>query len=470
MNLIEQVSSSFYLLPSTLIIGIIIIAGFFFGRSVHRLKFPAILGYMLAGVVLGPSFLNIANNDIQQHLDFFVQITLALVALNIGLELKIKELWGSGRSILCIILSESFMAFLLTGTMVFLLTHNIPLAVLLGCVAPASAPAGTVAVIQEYKSHGKLTKALYAVVGFDDGLAIIIFGFALAFVKFWFAYQGDSFASYSILPLFLQPLQEIGLSFLLGVMFAVGFYLLAKKIADPRETLVLLLGFILITASISKAAGASIILSNMVMGLILGNIPTRDFRSNIEIPLMDIMPFMYIMFFVLAGAHLDISRLGSISLLGLVYVLGRTSGLLGGAWLGAAVTKAEPSIRKYLGFGILSQAGVAIGLSLIIKNELHNLGDLVELPQGGTIYAGDLIGGIVITTITVTSIVFGVIGPLLTKVALKKAGEIPEINHARLRDFHKVIALKKAKPHLWTVYKRSGSHSDNAVEHVHKRH
>jgi len=333
MTVSEWLTHAGSFVPLTVIIGIILISGFFAGRSIHKIKLPVILGYMLTGVIIGPSFLNIASEEVQNHLDSFVQITLTLVALHIGLELKITDLRALGKSIWVIIFSESFFAFVGTAGLVFLFTDNIPLAILAGGVAPASAPAGTVAVIQEYKASGKLTKSLYAVIGFDDGLAIIIFGFALAFVHYFFSSSALHTSSDTV-ALIIKPLGEIGLCFVLGVAFATVFYFMSSKTSSSPDMFALTIAFILISNYICVLTKSSIILTNMITGLILGNLKRKRIRENLEGPLKEMMPFLYILFFVLAGAHLEISRLSSISVLGIVYVVGRLLGLMGGAWFG----------------------------------------------------------------------------------------------------------------------------------------
>jgi len=159
-------------------------------------------------------------------------------------------------------------------------------------------------------------------------------------------------------------------------------------------------------------------MTNMVVGFVLVNTRRQALVHRVMAPLLDIMPLLFILFFCLAGSHLKLSTLPTLGLLGFVYIIGRSAGLIGGARLGAMIGKVDSKIKKYIGLGILSQAGVAIGLSLIIKHELVQLDAKYNLPHAATI------GAVVLTTITATCIFFEIIGPILTKVALKKAGEI----------------------------------------------
>jgi len=218
-------------LPILLLIGLTIILGYYFGRNMKFIKLPSIIGYMLFGVLLGPSLLHIFHDELQRDLSFITEIALGFVALSIGLELKFSALKKLGRGIIYIILLESFMAFLLVFLVVWGFTRDLSLALIFGSIAPASAPAGTVAVIQEYKAKGNLTKALYAVVGFDDGVGIMIFGFAAAIVRFLLINQTSSDHP-SIAIAMLTPLREIAFSFIIGGALAVIFSFLAAS--TPR--------------------------------------------------------------------------------------------------------------------------------------------------------------------------------------------------------------------------------------------
>jgi Kef-type K+ transport system membrane component KefB len=151
----------------------------------------------------------------------------------------------------------------------------------------------------------------------------------------------------------------------------------------------------------------------MVMGMVLVNTQRSSLLSQIHDSLADIMPLLFLLFFTLAGANLHISELPALGLLGLVYVFSRSAGLIGGAWFGSSLGGLGKTIRNNLGLGILSQAGVAIGLALIVRNEFAELGP-----------AGEAIGATVITTVSATCIIFELIGPITTKIALRRAGEI----------------------------------------------
>jgi len=402
-------------------VGITALVGFYSGRGARKIKLPSILGYMLIGIVLGPSLLNMFNESSLGRLSFITQIALGFVAFSIGSELSLSSLKRLGPGIISIILAESFAAFIVVSIAVYLLTRDLPMAIIFGAVAPASAPAGTVAVIQEYKAKGSLTKALYAVVGFDDGLAILIFGFAAAVAKNLLIHQaGESTGSFAAA--LTAPVKEIGLSLIVGGIIGLVFCLMVKNLHNSGDLLVIVFGAIVLGAGLSERWHLSLILTNMVVGFTLANTRREALVHRVTSSLTDLMPLMFVLFFCLAGAHLQLSALPKLGLLGVVYILARTAGLIGGARLGAMAGHVEPKIKKYIGFGILSQAGVAIGLSLIVKHELDLLGAEYSLTHATEI------GASVLTTVTATCVFFEIVGPILTKVALKKAGEIPADN------------------------------------------
>ena len=413
-----SVDISFLEFSALTLLGIVTIIGYYMGHTARLVKLPSIIGYMILGVILGPSVLHLISEPAMEHLSFITEIALGLVAFSIGAELSISSLKRLGPGIVSIIFAESFAAFFVVTGLVYLLTRDFPMALIFGAMAPASAPAGTVAVIQEYKAKGNLTKALYAVVGFDDGLAIIIFGFAAALAKNLLIAEATG-QNGSILPALLPPLKEIGLCLLVGGIVGFAFCQMVRKLESSKDILIIIFGAVLIVTGLSLRWHLSLIMTNMVVGFVLVNTRREALVHRVMAPLPNIMPLIFIMFFCLAGAHLELASLPALGALGVVYVLGRSAGLIGGARIGAMLGHVDSKVKKYIGLGILSQAGVAIGLSLIVKHEFALLNAEFNIPHALKI------GTTVLTTVTATCIFFEIIGPILTKIALSKAGEIP---------------------------------------------
>lgn len=418
MNIIETIQqwSANNHLPLLLILGFLAFAGLFAGKSMKYIRLPSIIGYMVIGVLFGPSLLGILNHETMAKLSFLPEIALSFVALSIGLELHIPSLKREGKGIVVIILAESLAAFAVTTCGIYLLTKNLPLALIFGAIAPASAPAGTVAVIQEYKAKGPLTRALYSVVGFDDGFGIIIFGFAAAIAKSLLGREIGT-ASEGFWHMIAAPAMEVGLSIATGGILSFIFILIARKLKNSRDLFILIFAVVLIANGISLRFHLSSILTNMILGMVFVNTQPNKLVEQVRTEIGRVLPLLFVLFFIMAGANLHLAAVPALGIIGIVYIACRSAGLMGGAWFGASISGAPENIRKYLGMGILSQAGVAIGLALIVSSEFANFGA-----------AGSYIGTTVITTVTATSIFFEMIGPVLTKIGLKRAKEIDVSN------------------------------------------
>lgn len=418
-NFLMMLDLSFLHISALTLLGISMLVGFYVGRLSRRARLPSIIGYMILGVIFGPSILHLFSDTMLDDLSFITEVSLGLVAFSIGSELCLSSLKGLGSGIILIILSESFLAFLVVVGAIYFLTRDVPMALIFGAMAPASAPAGTVAVIHEYKARGSLTKALYAVVGFDDGLAIMIFGFAAALARSLLVGEATG-STESVIMSLAAPLKEIVLSLVTGMVVGLVFCQMVHRLHNSRDILIIVFGAVLLATGLSLRWHLSLILTNMIVGFVLVNTRQEALARDVTAPLHELMPLVFVLFFCLAGAHLKLSVLPSLGLIGIVYILARSAGLVGGAYVGGLLGRVEEKVKKYVGMGILSQAGVAIGLSLIVRHEFAQLDVQYNLPHA------DVIGTSVLTTVTATCIFFEIIGPILTRIALKKAGEISE--------------------------------------------
>ncbi|MBA7629548.1 hypothetical protein ES703_37047 [subsurface metagenome] len=391
-----------------LLFGIIILTGFLGKKLSNLVKLPGVTGYLIVGAILGQSLFNLLNPQFLDKTGFITDITLGVVGFIIGYHLVFKKFKQIRKGIFIMILTESLGAFLLVSITIFILTRRIELALLLGAIAPASAPAGTVSVLQEYRARGTLTNSLLAIVGLDDGLGIMIYVFMAAIIKA----SVFSAKSISFLNIFLVPIYHILLSIVIGGCAGILLPYILRKVHTREETMIIVFGFIFLFTGISNFLNISLILVNLSMGIAAANLYPLLHRRVSRI-FDETVPIIYIIFFVLAGAHLNTKLLPAMGLIGLIYIVSRSSGLIGGASLGASISKAPKKIKKYLGLGLLSQAGVAIGLSLLIIREFSIYGE-----------AGKELGTIIVTTIAATTIFFEIIGPIATKFAITKAGEV----------------------------------------------
>jgi len=388
-------------------ISVAIIFGFLAGELVHQIRLPGVVGYLIAGLILGPSFLHVFSPPLLDDLELFSSFALSLIAFIIGSEMKISTLREMGKGIGLITILESFGAFLLVATGVYVLTGKLFWALVFGAMAPASAPAGTVAVLQECRAKGRLTNALYAVVGLDDGLAIVIFAIAVALGKL--ILTGGVISLVAVLK---GPVLEITGSIVLGVLAGLVTGYFTRKTRLESNILTVSLAGVLICAALASYLHFSLILANLSLGMVFVNtFPAANKKAYRAIQSISLP--VYIIFFFVAGASLQVKLLPSMGALGLMYIGCRIAGLVGGAFLGAVLSRQHPVIRKYLGLGILSQAGVAIGLSVLAAGEFEMLGE-----------GGQSLAIAVVNTIAASTILFEIIGPIGAKIAVSKAGEI----------------------------------------------
>ena len=415
------------------LVGIILTAAFFGGRLFNRLRFPEVTGYIFAGIALKqllPLF-NVIPKErftelVGDKLGQIPEITLALIAFVIGGSLPIAQLRRLGRGIAWIGMTEGFGAFicvtLLTLAVAPLVLYaavegvdpfNVvaAFALLMGAFSAATAPAATVAVIREFRARGDLTTTLLGVVGLDDAVALTIFTFAsAAAASLMTVGQG---VGGGLLMQVARPFLDILGSAVLGVAFGFGARYVVRLFRNKRESIVGGLGLILLSGGTAVALGLSPLFTNMLAGFILINSSSRSLR--VFRSLEDVEAPVYAMFFTLAGTHLEFDSLGTVSLLAGVYLVARLVGKVTGVKVGAKLGRAPKVVSRYLGFGLMPQAGVAIGLVLIAKN------NPVFAPFATTMTS------IILGTVAINEI----IGPPLTAYSLKKANEVTEKRAAK---------------------------------------
>lgn len=390
-----------------LLIGITLLLSQAGANLLRRLKVPQVVGYILMGVILGRSALNWLHPG---TLEGVTSIALGLIGFTIGSQLKIAELRRVGKSILLISFLEAFGAFVLVTISVWILTGKLFEGLIFGALASATAPAATVDVLEEYRCRGIFTTTVLAVVGIDDGIALLIYGFAAPFAKV--LYHPETHFGFFHSMLF--PLRELGLSVVIGLVLGAIFSRALKYFTLPGERLIAVLGMVLIACGLAEIWHLSLILTNMVFGLAVGNIEPIRTRKLGE-AISGFSPPIYILFFAMVGARLDVRLLPVMGLLGIVYIIFRAAGKFGGAYLGALWSHAPDTVRKYLGLALFSQAGVAIGLAIAASNDFSAVG-----PEGAAF------GSLVINTITATTFVVQLVGPSFTRIAVFKAGEARE--------------------------------------------
>ena len=396
-----------YELKKFLVLGIVLILGYFGTVIFEKHKLPKVISYIVIGFLLGKSILGLIDGKTINQLNFISFITLSFIGFTVGGELVYKKIKELGASIPVITIMESFGAFLLVFGGVYLVTKSIAAGLLLGALASATAPAATVGVLWQYKAKGPLTTTLFAVVGLDDASSLIIYAFASTFAINMLKHAGHS----SILSIIGKPLIDISGAVILGAICGTALHFIGKKMRKPENLLLITLGTIMLCAGVAQTFGFSLILTNMILGVTLINISPRN-RKYFDV-IYNFQPPFYTLFLILVGAHLDYRMIPMIGAVGIVYIITRMLGKSVGAWVGATVSHAPEVVRKYLFFGLYSAAGVPIGLAIEMAQNIKPLGK-----------AGAHWSTVIVTVVIATLFVFEVVGPLLAKHAIIKAGEV----------------------------------------------
>jgi len=388
-------------------ISLILVVGFIFGKGAKLLKLPSVSGYLIAGLLLGPSLFNFVSSEEAKSFEIISEITLSFIAFGIGSEFMLKDIIQMGKKITIITLAEVIGAIgVVFSVMYFIFNQDFAFSLVIASMSAATAPAATIMVIRQYRAYGPVTKTILPVVALDDVFGIVAFGIAISIAKI--LVSGTEFSLFKIIGI---PIYEIFGSLLLGLVLGVSLALLTKKI-DPKDELqIKTIFFVGIATGLSKVLDFSPLLTNIMMGATLANL--RAFSNRSFSAVNDFVPIFYILFFTIAGAALDLKILYTVGLIGAAYIVARATGKILGAYIGAKSVNAEPQVQKYLGFALLPQGGISIGLSVIVMQQLP-------------IYS------VQITTIIMASVLFyETLGPIFAKISIHKAGEInilPDVN------------------------------------------
>ncbi len=394
-------------------IAILLAIGLLFAKVAQRIRLPSVTGFILAGVVLGPSGFGLITIDSVGHkLDHFTEMALMLIAFGIGEHIELRRLGSIAKDVSYISVTQAVATFLIVTVSILITTFlvngiwsglqdQLVLSLLLGAVAVATAPAAVLHVVRETGARGILTSTLMAVVAVDDGLAIMFFGIAIAACH-QIVGQGDVSPATAIFSSFSEITLSLGIGVLTG--FLLDFTL--KKLHNRGEMLTVGLALLLLCGETTRAFHLSPLLAGMSAGFTIINRAERDVRLFRTINAFE--PPIYVLFFTLAGVHLDLSTLKLAGWVGLVYFLTRTFGKYFGTVLGGILSGAKPVVRNYLGLALIPQAGVAIGLIFIINGD-------PQLASWSTIITPVVLANVVLSEL---------IGPLGARYTIEKAGEM----------------------------------------------
>lgn len=436
-----------------IVIAIALLVGLLSTRLMKFLKLPNVTGYLIAGILVGPcvlglwlSTINVGNEqtlkDIvydQNVMTFITNAALGFIAFSIGTSFRRESLKRVGSKIVLITIFEAIGATIFVIGGLFLakiFIKDIPLEIILtlGAISCATAPAATLMIIKQYKAKGPVTSTLLPVVAFDDAVALILFEVLFSIAKAIASGTSPNIFSIAVWPL-LSILASVAIGFILGILVSLG----CKAFKSRANRMIMCIIAILIATGVSllpwskwlpKDTNFSIsgLLSSMMIGAVLVNL--RDDSSRIFERIDEFTPPLFMLFFVVSGASLDLTIFASsnaliIIVIALTYLIFRIIGKWVGAFTSSRITKAEPTVQKYLGFTLIPQAGVAIGLATNATNAMVNEGNaLIEIGKSDIGKQLVTYGGMILAIILTSTLIYELIGPVITKIALLKAGEI----------------------------------------------
>ena len=421
-------------METLLSISIALCAGLLISRFVKPLKMPAVTGYLIAGILIGPyclgrlgvTGLGFTSMTEVKALSLFNDVALGFIAFAIGNEFRLSQLKKTGRQATVIGIFQALVAALLVDVVLialheFVLGDKLPLAdaITLGAIATATAPAATLMVVRQYKAKGKLTDLLLPIVALDDAVGLIVFSVSFGIAK------ALNLGMFDLTSILLEPILEIIASLLLGMIMGIIFSAVEKYFKSNSKRLSLSITFVILTVALSMMefhigtvkVGFSSLLVCMMLGTVFCNV--CDFSEEIMGKTDRWTAPLFILFFVLSGAELELNVLGDAAIvgIGLAYIITRSLGKYLGAFISAKAVHCEPLIQHYLGITLLPQAGVALGMSVTVAQTL------------GT--GGQMVRNIVLFGV----LIYELVGPTLTRIALTKSGDItPRVEPAAASD------------------------------------
>lgn len=402
-------------------LSISIAAGLLVSRLSKLLGLPSVTAYLVAGILIGPyclgrigiDGLGFVTMDQVNEFKIISEVALGFIAFSIGNEFRLSQLKEIGGKATFIGIFQALIATLcVDGVLIALhgfLGDKLPLsmALILGAIAAATAPAATLMVVRQYKAKGKVTDLLLPIVAIDDAVGLIIFAVSFGIAK---AIENGSF---SIIGIVVNPLIEIVISLVLGSIMGTVFTYSEKMFSSRSKRLSLSIMFVILTVAVSQLEfdfgevhiGFSSLLVCMMLGTMFCNL--CDFSADIMDKTDRWTQPLFVLFFVLSGAELELNVFRDIAVvgIGIVYIIVRSAGKYLGAFASSKIVKCDNTTSKYLGITLLPQAGVALGMSLTVMDF-------------GTI--GPIIRNIILFSV----LIYELIGPVCTKIALMKAGEI----------------------------------------------
>ena len=408
-------------METLLSLSIALIVGLLLSRITKKLDLPAVTAYLVAGILVGPYFLGalgvpgVGFISMENVHDFSIvcDVALGFIAFSIGNEFRLSHLKKIGRQATIVGIFQAVVTTLVVDLALIALHFAIPhvlsmeAAIILGAIASATAPAATLMVVKQYKAKGPVTDMLLPVVALDDAVGLVIFAISFGIARAMNAGQVD------IISVIVEPVAEVVVSLLLGSVMGVAFHICERFFHSNSKRISVSIGFVLLTIALSQLdfhiLGVHIAFSSLLTCMMLGTIFCNicDFSEELMERVDRWTAPLFVLFFVISGAELEMSVFGNLLmvLVGVVYIIFRCIGKYSGAYISAKISHCDEKIVKYLGITLFPQAGVALGMAMKAKA----FGEIGEMVATITLFA---------------VLVYELVGPALTKEALLKAGDI----------------------------------------------
>lgn len=414
-----------------------LLAGLILSRLIKRWNLPAVTAYLIAGVLIGPNCLGLLKIpgigfptfENVASFSLICDVALGFIAFSIGNEFRLSALKHTGKQATVVAIIQALSATIFVDVILLLLHlilgEKLPLStcIVLGAIATATAPAATMMVVNQYKAKGPLTSILLPVVALDDAVGLVVFAVSFGIAKTMIS------GSFSVLSVILNPLLEIVCSLALGAALGALFSLVERMFQSNSKRLSIAVTFVIMAAALSKVQiplGADVVIgfSSLLVCMMVGTVFCNvcDFSEEIMFKTDRWTAPLYVLFFVLSGSELDLRVFADLAVvgIGIAYIISRSAGKIIGASAGSRLMKCDENICKYLGITLLPQAGVALGMSVTVAAQMGEEGSIIR--------------DIVLFSV----LIYELVGPILTKIALTKAGDIQP--KPAERDMHRVNA------------------------------
>lgn len=426
-------------------LGLMVLLALIGGKLIERLNFPKVTGYIIMGILVGPSmasilfgstelgnetqlllslnhmfdidFKGLISSEMVHAFTIIRQVAIGFIGYTIGLELKLSKLKKTGKQVTVITLVQAFVTAILVSAAImtymaatgkdYILTYGL----ILGAIATATAPAPIIAVVKNYRTKGPVTDVLLPLVALDDAIGIMLFAIMLS-VGVTILPTGAE--SLSVLHIIWEPVREIVLSLGVGAVLGFALSFLVKKFNRDSDAILLLMiiSAVFLGIGIGQAVHASAILLPMTIGVVLTNTIKEAFEHRLTRATDLFSAPIMLSFFMIAGLELDLTTLPIVGIMGVIYIIVRVVGKVSGSFFSAKAVKAPPTVTKYLGWTLIPQAGVAIDMAITANQRFEGITGFEQ------------IGSQIMTIVLAATVVYEILGLIIVKTALGKAGEI----------------------------------------------